>query len=299
MVAGPRSRPTRRPRNTPSIAILGAGRLGTALAKRLSQAGYRVQLIHSRSREKLRALASDLVWFCVPDGEISPIAAELAGRGWAGKTAFHSSGVLPSDILAPLASSGARVASVHPLMTFVQGSLPRLNGVSFAVEGDKAAVRVAERIVRRLGGDPVPIAKSKKAAYHAFATMVCPLVLAWLQAAEQTAALAGMRAQEARRRMRPIVLEALANYTKLGAARAMSGPLVRGDAPTVASHLDLLAQRPAIQRAYAALVETALETLPAKNKRALRELLERVNRARTRGSSRRRGRAMRRAARQS
>ena len=88
MVAPPRSHGRRRLRHSPSIAILGAGRLGSALGKRLSQAGYPVEVVHARSRQKRRARVSDLVWFCVPDGEIAPIAAELADRSWAGKIAF-------------------------------------------------------------------------------------------------------------------------------------------------------------------------------------------------------------------
>ena len=289
----------RRAKHTLSIAILGRGRLGTALAQRLAEAGYRVTVINSRGGMKQRALAADLVWFCVPDGEIAHAAAEFARDKWAGKIAFHSSGLLPSDILAPIARSGARVASVHPLMTFVKGSLPSLGGVSFALEGNRSAVRVAGKIVRRLGGEPVPIAKRNKAAYHAFATMVCPLVVAWLRAAEEAAALAGISAQEARRRMRPIVLETLKNYMKLGPERSFSGPLVRGDTPTVASHLDLLAESPPIQRAYAALVESALETLPIGNLQGMRQLVRSLSRRKTRDNQPRTGRASRRGARQS
>jgi predicted short-subunit dehydrogenase-like oxidoreductase (DUF2520 family) len=279
-----------------SIALLGAGRLGTALAARLSQAGYRVSLISSRRRSKRQALLSDLVWFCVPDGEISRLAADLGQYSWAGKIAFHSSGVLASDVLAPVARAGAAIASVHPLMTFVRGSLPRLAGVSFAMEGDQPALRLAETIVRRLGGEPARIAKSKKAAYHAFATMVCPLLLVWLRAAEKAATLAGMPARRSRSRMRPIVLQTLQNYWRLGPARSLSGPVVRGDTGTLACHLDLLARVPAVRGAYAALVESALEGLPARNKRAIRALVSPLNRGKTLGSRRRTGPGSRSAA---
>jgi predicted short-subunit dehydrogenase-like oxidoreductase (DUF2520 family) len=244
-------------------------------------------------------LSSDLVWFSVPDGEISRQAAELAESCWAGKIAFHSSGVLSSDILEPVRRSGAQVAAVHPLMTFVKSSLPDLRGVSFAIEGDQAAVRMAERIVRRLGGEPLRIAKGQKVAYHAFATMVCPLLVVWLQAAERTAALARIGAKEARRRMRPIVFETLANYWKLGPGGALSGPLVRGDTRTVECHLHLLESLPEVQHAYAALVQVALESLPAKNKPTLKALLRRFSRQKTLDSSRRTGLGSRRAAPQS
>ena len=103
---------------------------------------------------------------------------------------MHSSGALTSDELAVLRSQGASVASVHPLMTFVQGSRPSLAGVSFAVEGDSAAVRLARRIVKDVGGKAYSILKKDKAAYHAWGTFASPLLTALLATAEEVAALA-------------------------------------------------------------------------------------------------------------
>ncbi len=136
----------------PRIAIVGPGRLGTALALELKRAGYRISEIVAggsrASRRKARALAKlvrstavtavdplegDLVWFCVPDREIARAARQLAeAADWKGKVALHSSGALASDELGLLRRRGAAVASVHPLMTFVRGSVPSLKGVPFA-----------------------------------------------------------------------------------------------------------------------------------------------------------------------
>src|SRR5258708_20347369 len=102
----------------PSIAIVGAGRLGTALAMRLAEAGYSIPEVIGRGNPKslrtartvarkvgarvvtLRTtqLTADLIWFCVPDAEISNAATELSRHDWRGKIAFHSSGVLTSEI---------------------------------------------------------------------------------------------------------------------------------------------------------------------------------------------------------
>src|SRR5579863_1257163 len=154
----------------PSIAIVGAGRLGTALAMRLAEAGYSIPeiVVREDSRQLVSArklarrvcarvvtttapLTADLIWFCVPDADISNAAAELSSSSWHGKIAFHSSGVLTSNALALVQKKRAQVACLHPLMTFVTGSVPELSGVSFAVEGDPAATRAAGRIVRDLG----------------------------------------------------------------------------------------------------------------------------------------------------
>jgi predicted short-subunit dehydrogenase-like oxidoreductase (DUF2520 family) len=255
-----------------SIAIVGAGRLGTALKKRLTEAGYRVSTIRSR-RSRMRKNSSRILWLCVPDSKITGAAQDYARLECKEKVAFHSSGVLTSEALDALKRAGASVASVHPLMTFVADVTPDLNEVPFAIEGDDAAVRAARRIVRDLGGRPVGIQKAEKVAYHAFATMICPLLIALLAAAEKIATLAGISEPEARRRMLPIIQQTLRNYQKLGPAGAFSGPIIRGDVDTVRTHLNALAQVPAAKDAYIALAKAALEFLPTGNRREIMRTL--------------------------
>lgn len=258
-----------------SIAIIGAGRLGAALAKRLAEAGFTVSIIRSRTTRHPAQLRADVAWFCVPDGEIARVARNFSKLQWADKFAFHSSGVLSSDVLVALRKAGAHVASVHPLMTFVKGSVPELAGVPFAIEGDQTAVRVAREIVRKLGAEPSAINKANKVAYHAFATMICPLLVSLLAAAEKVADLAGISEREARRRMMPIIRQTLRNYEKLGPARSFSGPIVRGDLETVRAHFRLLTKIPAARNAYTALALAALEHLPNRNPQKISRLLKR------------------------
>jgi predicted short-subunit dehydrogenase-like oxidoreductase (DUF2520 family) len=281
----------------PSIAIVGAGRLGTALASRLASAGYSIsEIIYRDNRRSLAAarqlagklgtrawtistapLPVDLVWFCVPDAEVSKAATRLSNYDWEGKIAFHPSGVLTSDALEVLREKGAAVASVHPLMTFVSGALPDLQGVTFALEGDARAIAVARKIIGDLGGNALRLRKPDKVAYHAFATLICPLLVALLATAEETAALAGISRTEARRRMLPIIRQTLANYTKLGPAGSFSGPIVRGDVATIRQHLKALAKAPAVTNAYVALAKAALAYLPSQSKREIRDLLRTVS----------------------
>ena len=255
----------------PIIAIIGAGRLGTALARRLSQAKYLTQIVPRNSPPKI--LRADVIWFCVPDGKIANAAHSFSQLQWKGKYAFHSSGVLSSDVLSSLRNTGARVASVHPLMTFVKNSVPELSAVPFAIEGDLSAVRVARSIVRSLGGKPVTIKKQDKVAYHAFATMICPLLVSLLAASEKAATLAGLSAADARRRMLPIIFQTLRNYQNLGPAKAFSGPIVRGDVETVRAHLKALTKAPSAKKAYVALARTALDVLPNRNRKQIARLL--------------------------
>ncbi len=275
----------------PRITIVGAGNLGSALAPALCQAGYSIVSVVARSGgpslKKARRLAKevgaqaanaptllapgDVVWICVPDSEIAPVASVLGGgSAWRGTVALHSSGALTSDVLAPLRTRGASVASVHPLMTFVAGSRPPLAGVPFAIEGDAPAVRLARRIVHDLGGTAYPIRKQDKAAYHAWGTFASPLFTALLATTEQVAAEAGVRPAEARRRMLPILRQTLANYTARGAPAACSGPIIRGDVDTIKRHLRVLRRVPSADAVYRALALAAVQMLPGKNKAAVK-----------------------------
>jgi predicted short-subunit dehydrogenase-like oxidoreductase (DUF2520 family) len=136
-------------------------------------------------------------------------------------------GTLTSDALQPLRQQGGSVASVHPLMTFVYGSQPDLTNVPFALEGDLAALRMARQIIKRLGGDAFVVRKQDKARYHAWGTLVSPLLLSFMVAAEQVARATGIPAKDARKKMIPIAKQTLSNYASIGPARAFSGPLVR------------------------------------------------------------------------
>jgi predicted short-subunit dehydrogenase-like oxidoreductase (DUF2520 family) len=282
----------------PPVAIVGAGSFATGLALALKSSGYTISEIISRdsisSRQHARRLArkvaaravtfqaaspyAQLLWFAVPDREIRRASSELAmriPRPLAGnaKFAFHSSGALLSGELAPLRELGVACASVHPLMTFVPKAHPSLQGVPFALEGDAPAVRLARRIVRELGGLSFPLPGSRKAAYHAWATMTSPLLLAFLVALEEAARGAGLSRQDARRRSLPIIRQTLTNYSRLGPDHSFSGPIIRGDVATVARHLAVLKKTPPARAVYVALAGLALGRLPAKNSREMARLL--------------------------
>lgn len=278
----------------PRIAIVGTGNLGSALSLALYRSGYRVDAVIARSDSaslrKARSLSkdtggvsvrpaqiqADVLWLCVPDGEIARAACGLAGKkNWKGKVALHSSGALTSNELEPLRQRGAAVASVHPLMTFVRGSRPALVGVPFAIEGDARAARAARRIVSDLGGRSYSIRKQDKVAYHVWGTFASPLLTALLATTEHAAAAAGVRGKAARQRMLPILQQTLANYANLGPAASFSGPIIRGDLQTVSRHLRVISDSPAVREVYLALARAALAYLPVKNRRKLEKMLRR------------------------
>jgi hypothetical protein len=196
---------------------------------------------------KFRRAERHLLWFCVPDARFAAplrfwriiwlLARLLDSQQKTSYRRQQSSCRLPlqrsaaSRELEPLRKAGVAVASVHPLMTFVAGAHPSLTGVPFAIEGDDAATRVARRIVRELGGESFHCPQRAKAAYHAWATMTSPLLLAFLVTLEEAARAAGLTREDARRKSLPIIRQTLANYAPRSGAvfQRPAGSRRRGD----------------------------------------------------------------------
>ncbi len=145
--------------------------------------------------------------------------------------------------------------------------------VPFALEGDVAATKFARRVVRDLGGESFLLPANRKEAYHAWATMTSPLLVAYLAALEEAAREAGLSRARARRMSLPIILQTLSNYGRRGPAKSFSGPLIRGDVETVAKHLALLKTNPMTRAVYVALAQVALAQLPVQNREDLKRLL--------------------------
>ncbi len=277
-------------REKPSVTIVGPGSLGGALAVALHNAGYRLdELIYRRDRKRAVAIArrcgavavlvngarfdADLVWLCVGDAEIAKVAAALSGRQWKNKIVFHASGALASDELKPLKRRGAAIASVHPMMSFVRSAAPAFDGVTFGLEGDLDAKRVGTTIARDLGGNSFALKKADKPLYHALGAFSSPLLIAHLAAAEKIGKNLGMKPEQTRRVIGPILQKTLQNYLDHGAAAALSGPLARGDVETVRKNLRALERVPGAQDVFRALVKMAARELPVKRKAEIIKLL--------------------------
>jgi predicted short-subunit dehydrogenase-like oxidoreductase (DUF2520 family) len=266
-----------------SLAIIGAGRVGRALGRRLRERGWKIGAVVSLSDASARKAvhfigagrayaaistavpASRVILIAVPDDAISTVAGVLAlfgGGDLRGKIVLHTSGVHGSEVLNALKSSGAAVGSIHPLQSFSGVSVPPLEGRLFAIEGDARAVRVARQMVRTLGGSPVRIASEKKPLYHAAAALAAGHVLAVEEAAAQLLISVGMKRREAVRALLPLTRQVLENYETLGPRAAWTGPLARGDFKVVLAHLEALRESPSeFARAYDSLSRLAARVL--------------------------------------
>jgi len=274
----------------PLVTIVGTGSLGGALALALRDAGYKVsEVVYRRDRKRALTIAkqcratavtqdeaelkSDVVWLCVGDAEIAKVADSLSDRSWKGKVVFHASGALSSDELQGLKRKGAKVASVHPMMSFVRTAPGSFEQVTFALEGDASAKKLAAKIARDLGGSSFELKKADKPLYHALGAFSSPLLIAHLAAAEKIGKKLGLKPPQTRQVIGPILQKTLQNYLEQGPAAALSGPMRRGDVQTMRKNLQALKQVPGAAEIFRALIKVAVQELPVKRKAEIVRLL--------------------------
>jgi predicted short-subunit dehydrogenase-like oxidoreductase (DUF2520 family) len=219
-------------RELDSIAIVGAGRLGTALAAALGAAGVDVRGPLGRGAE---AAGEDVVLLCVPDGEIERAAAAIEPRR-AGFLVGHCSGATGLGPLAP-----HEAFSLHPLMTVPAGARPSVfAGAGCAVDATSdRGLEVAERLAALLGMRTTRVAAEDRAAYHAAASIASNFLVTLEGAAERLAATAGVD----RALLAPLVRAAVEDWAERGAPDALTGPIARGDEETVARQRAAIAER--------------------------------------------------------
>jgi predicted short-subunit dehydrogenase-like oxidoreductase (DUF2520 family) len=216
------------------IGIVGAGRLGTALAAALREAGVAVEGPAGRG-EVPRGCEAIVV--CVPDSEIPAAAATLAG---AAPLVGHTSGATRLGALEP---AGGAAFGLHPLQTFPErapsaaprpSALGAFAGAGCAVAGSTPeALAFAAGLARTLGMRPFEIDDEGRAAYHAAASVASNFTVTLLAAAERVAAGAGLAPEEARALLAPLVSRTVESVAELGPERALTGPVARGDEATV------------------------------------------------------------------
>jgi predicted short-subunit dehydrogenase-like oxidoreductase (DUF2520 family) len=264
-----------------SLSIIGAGRVGRALGRRLRELGWKIGAVITRGEASARRavrlmgagkpharmtrqiVSSRVVLIAVPDDEIAGVAKELArigGEELRGKVVLHTSGALNARVLDSVKACGAAVGSMHPLQSFSGVAVPVLEARVFAVEGDTQAVRAARQIARSLGGWPVQIPSGKKILYHAAATMAASNVLAVEEAATQLLISVGMKRGQATRALLTLTRQVLENMEQVGPRAAWTGPLSRGDFNVVQAHLEALRESPV----EFALAHEALNRLAAR-----------------------------------
>ncbi|MGC9454752.1 MAG: Rossmann-like and DUF2520 domain-containing protein [Phycisphaerae bacterium] len=249
-------------KRTSDIAIVGPGKVGTALGVLALRAGWSVGGVAGGGPGRAAAAAGTigstrdgspvdvassarLVLLTVPDDAIRRVCDDLSSAGAFddGVVVAHCSGALGSEELSSAQACGASVGSMHPLQTFpsVQAAVEKLPGAFFFMEGDETAIKTLESLASAIGGRCVRIASQAKGLYHAAAVLACNYLTALLDAALSTDERAGIDRAQASEALEPLMRATLENACKMGTEQALTGPIVRGDVETVRRHLGGLA----------------------------------------------------------
>ena len=254
----------------PALAFIGAGRAGSALATALAAAGYRVAAVHSRTPAHAQRLATalgaevvdtalaaarraDITFMTVPDGEIVRVGATIAATGMPlpDRSLVHCSATHSPEVLAAARLTTASVGSFHPLQALAgQSSAPLLAGTSFVLDGPTPLRALLATLVADLGGHVLDVPVRARALYHAAAVLAGNAPLALLARATDILEDAGVERAAAHRALAALLGGAASNAAAAEPTAALTGPVVRGDAATVARHLDVLSADPTTRELY-------------------------------------------------
>ncbi|MFE6702054.1 Rossmann-like and DUF2520 domain-containing protein [Streptomyces sp. NPDC057718] len=261
-----------------TVGVVGAGRVGPALAASLQLAGHRpvaVSGVSDASRRRAAALLPDvpvvepaevlaraeLVLLTVPDDVLPTLVEGLVETGAVrpGQLLVHTSGRYGARVLEPALRAGALPIALHPAMTFTGTAVDvqRLAGCSFGVTAPEELRLAAEALVIEMGGEPEWIAEESRPLYHAALALGANHLVTLVAQSMELLTKAGVAAPD--RMLGPLLGAALDNALRSGDA-ALTGPVARGDAGTVAAHVgELRAHAPQAVAGYLAMARATAD----------------------------------------
>ena len=272
-----------------AVGVVGTGRVGAVLGAALARAGHRVVAAYAvsvASRRRADALlpgvalvtppevfaAADLVILAVPDDALPGLVEGLVATGSirAGQIVVHTTGRYGADVLEPMTRLGALPLALHPAMTFTGTAvdLERLAGAMFGVTAPEPLWPIAEALVVEMGAEPMRIAERDRTLYHAALAHGANHLVTLVNDAMDLLRDAGVA--EPDRTLAPLLSAALDNVLRQGDA-ALTGPVARGDASTVAQHVAAIDEvAPEAVTAYVAMARrTATRALASGRLRAV------------------------------
>jgi len=260
------------------IGVVGTGRAGSVLGAALMRAGHNVvacSAVSDISRLRAESLLPgvpiksvaetvkdrDLVLLTVPDDVLPGLVEGFASTQSIGPGTFvmHASGRFGVDVLKQLTDAGCLPLALHPVMTLTGTSLDlsRLSGCPFGVTAPLSLRPVAEALVVEMGGEPVWVEEQQRGLYHAALAFGANGLMTLVN--QTLELLAQAQIEDPAALAIPLLGASLDNAVRNG-DQALTGPIVRGDAKTVALHLGLLAQiSPAVGDAYRSLARLTAE----------------------------------------
>lgn len=284
------------------IGVIGPGRLGQSLVRALVAADVHVIGLAGRASEsapaeppgrqpgqvseQVRLVAaslgvpallshhvrelSDLVFLTVPDAGISAVVSELAGRAptrdprrW--QAVVHCSGAVDLSGFAPLVARGWLAGSWHPLQAVPSPDSELRAGITWAITSDDAGlVTLLGGLSRALHGIPRVLPEDAKGRYHAAAVLGSNYVVGLLAQATELLGACGLSRGESLQALIPLARSAIDAVETSGLPDGLTGPLVRGDVGTVATHLGELTAYPEVRAVYQVLGRATLALVQAR-----------------------------------
>ncbi|MFC1864477.1 Rossmann-like and DUF2520 domain-containing protein [Chloroflexota bacterium] len=260
------------------LGLIGAGTVGTALAIRLSERGYQVVAVSSRSQTSADKLAqaisgcrvasnsqavadaADLIFITTPDGTIPVVASEVQWHP--GQNVVHCSGADSTDTLEPARKLGAHVGAFHPLQTFasVKQAIDNIAGSTFAIEAEEPLLTTLKDMATALDGHGIELKASDKVVYHAAAVIACNYLVTLVKLATDLWQTFGVPPHQASQALLPLLRGTINNIDTVGIPQCLTGPIARGDTGTIKKHLNALQKvAPAVLSTYR---ELGLQTIP-------------------------------------
>jgi predicted short-subunit dehydrogenase-like oxidoreductase (DUF2520 family) len=279
----------------PTLGFVGAGRAGRVLATAARDAGYQVVAVASRTPAHAAALAdavgaryvetpiraaraADVTFLTVPDAAITRVAATIAASSTAlrGHGLVHCSGAHPAATIAALRHTAAQVGAVHPLQALALDSDPEvLRGTFFSIEADPGLLPTLQAMVAAVGGIGFAAPEGDRALYHAAAVLAGNAPLALLARAAGLLESAGVDPALATEALATLLEGAARNVRRLGPQAALTGPVVRDDADTVARHLHALRNDEHTRRLYLLLARDTLALAGSAGRERVADVLDR------------------------
>ena len=242
------------------LVIVGKGRVGRSLRRALRAADLDCGITSGLQPVQRTLKRADALVLAVPDGAIRETAVRIAGGLRPGSCVLHCAGSRAVEELDACRRAGAQIGAMHPMASFADARRPPdLRGTTFIISGDSAAVAAGRRIATAVGGRPID-APIHGPAYHALAALVAGGSVGFAHAVIPGLEQLGLSRRDAERAAAGLIATVAANIAAVGLPRALTGPVIRGDADTVAAHREALAAlSPRVAAAYDAVSPLVLD----------------------------------------
>lgn len=251
-----------------NLCVIGAGRVGTTVSYTLAEKelpNIKLKAISSRSMESLNRAKKILgsraagviftrenskavslancILICTPDDVINSVCSDIfkdKSKDFKNYYAIHFSGSKSLEVLNSARAAGAEIASIHPLKSFasIEEAIKSLPGTIFGITySSTESKKMAEFLVKSLGGEIIEVENNKKPLYHAAACVASNYLVTLINYAVLIHKKMGIKPEDSLKGLMGLVEDTVSNIKKMGTEKSLTGPIARGDVGTIKEHV--------------------------------------------------------------